>query len=180
MWVPQCARDEQKEKLQADWKEQLELLLSEDYLRYGWIGITRDFVYNWYRVMGISEAQLTKDQDLLRLMWYMEMSCTHPSLSDLVSSGIKIHFLGWGDRIDLMQYLPLVESCDTASLFWQAMYDNPIVGGRFENQLRRPKDYFNIQVSEYTLDLVKSNCWQANHYAQKAIDRKNTMTGKRL
>lgn len=100
-----------------------------------WLGICRDMVYQvWGRRFEC------KDQELNRLRWGDHfLTYFQQAFRD---AGKKVHFLGLGERFDLLSYAWYVDSCDCASAFWQPLQGTQAKNGVLPTILKRPFDYF--------------------------------------
>ncbi|KKN52388.1 hypothetical protein LCGC14_0613050 [marine sediment metagenome] len=168
MFVPQC----EAEDTDGFWNG---IRLATAHEEIQWIGICRDAVYNafghWTR---------TRDQELNRF-YFSVMLQRHFAVEEILK--IKWHFLGMGERIDLLPFFWFVSSMDTASLFYQATQNN-IITDEFimPAKLKRPKDYFihNYNPPGRWTDNLEENCSLALEKAQEADAVRHGLLGSRL
>lgn len=172
MHVVQCEKDDDD----GFWKVIGDILVEDT---YQWIGICRDAVCNAF-----SQFTHTEDQELNRFFFAACLMSAFPGKEGLaLSLGKKWHFLGMGNRLDLLQYYWFVDAMDTASLFYQATLRNRVTPeGILPGELKRPKDYFlrDFGIDGCWLDVLDHNCSQALRWAQGADKNKRRLLGGRL
>lgn len=144
--------------------------------RFKWVGICRDAIYNAF-----GKYTNTEDQELNRFhfsVWAQHYEYMERALA----AGKKFHFLGIGERLDLLQYYWFVNSMDTASFFYQSTLGVAASRGKLLQVAKRPRDYFtrNFGPESDWLPLLKHNCRHALHYASEAQKLRNRIEGKRL
>jgi len=143
------------------------------------LGICRDACYNAF-----NQVTHTIDQELNRFYFGIWLQKTG-LLTQLQKTDKKIHFLGIGDQVHMLQHYWYVDSADTASFFWQATQGNIITPeGMLPTIYKRPAGYFgrtfqHIDPSELYV-LVEENCNKAQYWNQKSIDYRNRQTGGRI
>lgn len=146
---------------------------------YQWIGICRDAVYNAF-----SQFTYTEDQELNRFFFVASLMEAFPGKEGLaLILGKKWHFLGIGNRLDLLQYYWFVDAMDTASLFYQSTLRNTVTPeGILPGELKRPKDYFirDFGHAGFWTDKLEHNCRRALYWAQQANIKKRRILGGRL
>lgn len=176
MFVPQCEKNNLKG---------LGMIIDEFIQNdtFQWLGICRDVCSHAFK-----QYTQTDDQELNRFYFGGWLQRTG-LYKELVAKGKKIHYLGVGDQIHMIQHYWYVDSMDTASFFWQAMLGNTVSDdGILATELKRPYNYFywNEEEMHANLDPVafkqtlRHNCYSAQIYAQKAEMLKRQILGGRL
>lgn len=143
-----------------------------------WLGICRDFAYQM-----VGAFTQTDDQELNRIILCTLLEANGKYISRLRAAGKKIHFLGIGDKVHLLQHAWYVDSADTASFLWQASLGNTIGGvGVLHTKHKRPYNYFDMDFGngKEVWANVSHNCFAAQAYAQMAIDTRRRLEGGRL
>ena len=166
MFVPQTKR--------GKWVEFEHAMQAAAERGFEWLGICRDAVYNAY-----GQFTNTKDQELNR--FHFCAAILQDGLPQALN--VKWHFLGVGERLDLLQYYWFVDRMDTASLFWQATWNHSVdTTGRLTTLIKRPKDYFtrDYPPAGHWYNDLKRNCTAALQYAQKATELRSDIQGGRL
>lgn len=167
MFVPQCKKGDTG----GFWEVISDAMMNED---IHWIGICRDAVYNAF-----SQYTHTEDQELNRFFFAVLLQKEYCVNLERV----KWHFLGMGNRIDLLQYYWFVDTMDTASLFYQSTMDIAITNEFIlPSRLKRPQDYFDrdFEPEEGWVNTLKCNCANALEMAQKADALRRRILGGRL
>lgn len=167
MFVLQCEKDD----TEGFWRALFLALRSEE---VQWIGICRDAVFNAF-----SQFTCTEDQELNR--FYFVSQLQEKYRNEIPQK--KWHFLGIGNRLDLLQYYWFVDTMDTASLFYQATMDVTVTNEFIlPGVLKRPKDYFvrDFSPEEEWINTLKCNCANALEVAQRADANRRKQLGGRL
>ncbi len=169
MFVIQCEKEEE-----TSFWDTLDKALDTSEFEY--IGICRDAVYNAF-----GHITNTEDQELNRFYFAAALQKRY---NTVCIGRKKWHFLGMGNRIDLLQYYWFVDSMDTASLFYQATLGVEITNEFFlPAKLKRPQDYFGatfLNEAEWAR-IVNQNCYSALVMAQQAdVNRRLRLGGGRL
>jgi len=170
MFVPQCAKN-------ADDGFWTVLDCAINHPAIAWIGICRDAVYNAF-----GQYTGTKDQELNRFYFAAELQ-TRYTIEQILS--VKWHFLGMGNRFDMLPYFWFVDSMDTACLFYQSTLNNQMTSQYIlPGNLKRPKDYFMHDFKPHDVwafnSLLQKNCSAALEMAQKADVMRREILGGRL
>lgn len=172
MHVVQCEKDDDD----GFWKVIGDILVGD---AFQWIGICRDAVYNAF-----SQFTHTEDQELNRFFFAASLIEAFPGKEGLaLILGKKWHFLGIGNRLDLLRYYWFVDAMDTASFFYQSTLRNKVTDEFIlPGVLKRPKDYFirDFGHEGCWLDVLQHNCQQALIVAQQADVRRRQILGGRL
>lgn len=166
MFVPQCKMNDD-----ANFWSTIECAWGHENIQ--WIGICRDAVRNAF-----TQWTHTEDQELNRFYFAAELQKRF-SVAYITSK--YWHFLGVGNRWDLLQYYWFVDSMDTASLFYQSTLDILMTEeGFMPSKLKRPPDYFSRDFSDaHWSDVLEENCKRALLCAQQAtISRKKILGGR--
>ncbi len=140
-----------------------------------WIGICRDAVYNAF-----AQYTHTEDQELNRLYFTARLQEMHGP-AEIVRK--KWHFLGIGNRLELIRHYWFVDAMDTASFFYQSTLGNHVTKEFFmPGVLKRPRDYFirDFGPEERWIEALEFNCLQALVVAQQADVRRRRILGGRL
>ena len=176
MFVPQTKRDDTE-------GFGLTLVRAIDSKLFDAIGICRDAVYNAY-----GKYTQTEDQELNRL-YFAAQATFRGFVERAARNATQWHFLGIGDRIDLIQYYWFVDSMDTASLFYQGYNGAQIDNGTLKTRVKRPPDYFTRHYTDLkeggtwqleAIKNIKNNCIDAQNYADKATALRNRLQNGRL
>ena len=186
MFVPHT--DDGPGKVSADTREmwdQIELVVS-GCSPYRWLGFNRDTVHQLYGGQTHTDDQMMNNfvlaQDLVQNGW----------VDQCFENGIKIHFLGIGDRVHMLEHLWFAESCDTASFFWQTCCGSRMTeDGVLSTIVKRPRDYFKRErlmiVNPETLDnhialesRLTENCMRAQQWADRANKKRRLIRGGQL
>lgn len=135
--------------------------------RFSYLGIPRILAHNF-----LYETLRETNQELLR---YCFMS--HLELLDLATK--KIHYLGMGNSVHLLQHSWWTSTIDSAAPFWQAWLGNSISKeGILATISSRPAHYFNLhRVSAGFEDLLRHNCTEVLRWVEKAEERRRLITG---
>ena len=170
MFVPQCKRNADPGEVEALQDAMLEVK------EFDCFGICRDFAYNAY-----GQHTRTIDQELNRF-YLASLWTAEGYIYRVLDAGKSFHFLGIGDRVDLIQFYWFVNSMDTASFFWQGLANNTIKEGKLETYLSKPSDYFKraFDITGEAKEAITVNCTTALHYAQQADRLRNKINGKRI
>jgi hypothetical protein len=143
-----------------------------------WIGLCRDFAYQCF-----GAYTHTDDQELNRFVlgtWLQQQGW----IEKFRTAGKKIHFLGIGDKVFLLQYAWYVDSADTASFLWQASFGSTLGNmGILYTKYKRPYNYFEMTFGAHDQKLwaaVSQNCYEAQRYAQMADDLRRQLHGGRI
>jgi hypothetical protein len=139
---------------------------------FSWIGFPRILAHNLY-----ARQTHCSEQELLRFLLSSDIQ-TSAAFDALRKR--KIHFLGLGDELFMLPYFWWVDSIDTASLFWQAACGNKVTeDGFLHTRISRPSNYFSLtRVSgPGFVDCLEHNCKRALEWAEKANERRRTITG---
>jgi len=143
-----------------------------------WIGICRDLAF---QMVGAFTG--TDNQEINRLVLCTCLETQGKWISRMREAKKKIHFLGIGDNVNLLQYAWYVDSADTASFLWQASIGNTIGGvGVLYTKYKRPYNYFENDFgdSKEVWAAISHNCYEAQRYAQMAKDLRRQKEGGRL
>ncbi len=169
MFVPQCIRGQT-----YVFEQVLDAFLDEGSLQ--WLGVCRDAVYNAY-----GHFTQTKRQELNRFYFASRLQAL-PVFEALREAKKKFHFLGVGERIDMLQHYWFVDSMDTTAPFWQGYLGANAIAGILPTIMKRPYDYFTRPYPglEETESLIKHNCLILACYANKALDLRKDKEGTRL
>lgn len=173
MFVAQCQRSSHA------WYDMTDIFekFSENPL-LTWLGICRDFAY---QIVG--EHTQTVRQEVNRLA--LGIILKHSGfLQRFKKEGKKIHFLGVGDDVHLLQHAHWVDSADTASFFYQAM-NGQVLGnvGVLYSKYRRPYNYFELDYGKLSANIearITTNCQEAQRYAYMATRTQKDIEGGRI
>lgn len=172
MHVVQCEKDDDD----GFWRVLDDILPGET---FQWIGICRDAMYNAF-----SQYTNSTDQELNRFYFAARLFEAFPGPEGraLILSK-KWHFLGVGNRLDLLQYYWFIDAMDTASLFYQATLGKTVTpDGFLAGILKRPKDYFAREFlpEDFWRENLEYNCTEALYWAQLAGKNRQRILGGRL
>lgn len=172
MHVIQCEKDDDD----SFWRILGHLLTGN---AFPWIGICRDAMRNAF-----SQYTQTTDQELNRFYFAARLFEAFPGAEGRAQIlGKKWHFLGIGNRLDLLQYYWFVDAMDTASFFYQATLGQTVTpDGLLPGRLKRPKDYFvkDFSPENYWIEPLEHNCREALYWAQQVGKHRRKNLGGRL
>jgi hypothetical protein len=180
MYVPQCPR-----KGTTDFLDQMSFLLREKH-PFKAIGFCRDTLYNAF-----GHLSHTDDQELNRYWFSVYLQEHQPSIFENLRKKFYIHFLGLGDRLDLLKYYWWADSVDTANICWRTMDHQVLMPDghwqledpdrSLQMRVNRPYNYFELGKSlSDTGDLMRRNCRTVESILVDVAKMKSRMTGGRI